>query len=65
MASVRKEKDLEELRFTFLLLFVSAQTKETEPSLALSLLNGIAVQIQKCFHQPGYYLHSVVFGCCF
>lgn len=45
MESLRKEKDLEELRFTSLLLFVSTRTKETEPSLALGHFNGIEVQL--------------------
>lgn len=44
MESLRKEKDLEELRFTSF-LFVSTRTKETEPSLALSHFNGIEVQL--------------------
>lgn len=44
MESLRKEKDLEELRFTSLLLFVSTWTKETESSLALSCVNGTEVQ---------------------
>lgn len=43
MESLRKEKDLEELRFTSL-LFVSTWTKETESSLALSRINGTEVQ---------------------
>lgn len=65
MESLRKEKDLGELRFTFLLLFVSTQTKETEPTLALDGFNGMEVPLRRRFHQPGAYLYSVVCGCSF